>query len=84
MEPIVQQVTLNEGSGCWMTINRTTDGSYGTMAINSNDDYLLVFDDYVSEYQSKEPLGLVEKSNSFGWEPRTVFLANMGLVPSQF
>jgi hypothetical protein len=50
MEPIVNQVTLNEGSGCWMTINRTIDGSYGTMAINSNDDYLLVFDDFVSEY----------------------------------
>ena len=49
------------------------------MAINSNDPYLLVFDDYLEQYVNKEPLGLIEVDNYFGWEPRTIMLANIGL-----
>ena len=84
MEPEVVNVTLTEGTSCSITINRTSDGSYGTMAIKTEDPYLLIYDDEVFEYESKEPLGLIEVNGYDGWEPRTVFLANIGLVPSEF
>ena len=83
-QPVIRNVTLDEGKTCSITINRTQDGSYGTMSFNTNDPYLLIFDDLIFEYQSKEPLGLLEVSSYDGWEPRTVFLANIGLVPSEF
>ena len=84
MEPELFNVTLTEGTSCSITINRTSDGSYGTMAIKTEDPYLLVYDEDIFEYVSKEPLGLIEVDSYDGWEPRTVFLANIGLVPSEF
>ena len=84
MAPQIYNVTLIEGNSCYITINRTQDGSYGTVAIKSDDPYLLVFDEDVAEYTSKEPLGLIEVSSYEGWQPRTIFLANIGLVPSEF
>jgi len=84
MEPAVYNVTLVEGNSCYITINRTQDGSYGSLSIKSDDPYLLVFDEDVLEYTSKEQLGLIEVNSYEGWQPRTVFLANIGLVPSEF
>ena len=83
-EPDTFQVTLNEGNGCYVEINRTQGGSYGTLTIESNDPYLLVFDDYILEYETNTALGLVEVDSYIGWEPRQVFIANIGLVPSEF
>ena len=52
MEPALYNVTLIEGYSCYITINRTQDGSYGTVAVQSDDPYLLVFDEYIDEYNS--------------------------------
>lgn len=84
MAPEIFNVTLVEGNSCYITINRTQEGSYGTVSIKTDDPYLLVFDDEVAIYESKELLGLKEVNNYEGWEPRTIFLANIGLVPSEF
>ena len=84
MEPEIVPVTLAEGNSCYISIDRTQGGSYGTMAIRTLDPYLLIFDDEVFEYQSETHLGLVEVDSWEGWKPRTVFVANIGLVPSEF
>ena len=77
-------MTLQAGSSCWVSINRTMDGSYGTVAINSTDPYLLVFDDANAQYESGSLIGLIEEDTYFGWAPRQVFIANIGLVNSDF
>ena len=84
MEPDIYNVTLNEGYSCYITINRTQNGSYGTVAINTDNPYLLVFDTEVDTYTSGEALGLFEVPTYFGWEERELFLANIGLVPTEF
>ena len=67
-----------------MQIERTFDGSYGTAAINYDNPYLYVFDDYVLEYQTGDTLGLIEEPTYIGWSPRVFFVANSGLMPTQF
>lgn len=52
MEPVTVAMTLQAGSSCWVSINRTMDGSFGTVAIESSDPYLLVFDDTSAQYES--------------------------------
>jgi len=82
--PNLTQVILPAGQACYISINRTIDGSYGTMAFETNDPYLLIFDEGTTEYTSKDPLGLIEVDNYDGWEPRTVLVANTGLLDSAF
>lgn len=67
-----------------MKIDREFDGSYGVASIEYDNPYLLVFDDYDLDYQPGDGLGLVEESTSVGWGPRTFFVANSGLMPTQF
>ena len=83
-EPEVRAFTLNEGVGCWMQIDREFDGSYGIATIDYDNPYLLVFDEYDLEYEAGEGLGLVEEPTYIGWGPRTFFVANSGLMPTQF
>ena len=75
---------LGAGEGCWMQINRTASGSYGTVAIEYDSPYLYVFDDYIPTYESGEPLGLIEEQTAVGWGPRVFFVANGGLMPTRF
>ena len=67
-----------------MQIDRDFDGSYGTAAVNYDNEYLLVFDEINLSYESGVTLGLIEESTSLGWSPRYFFVANSGLMPSQF
>lgn len=84
MVAVTEPMTLQAGASCWVTINRTMDGSYGTLAINSTDPYLLVFDDSDTQYVSGDLIGLIEEDSYFGWAPKSVFVANIGLVNSDF
>ena len=77
-------IELFEGEACWMQINRTEDGSYGTMSIVKDNRHLFVFDEYEFSYESGSLLGLVEETSERGWAPRKVFVANGGLVPMRF
>ena len=43
-----------------------------------------VMDEYDLEYEAGEGLGLVEEPTYIGWGPRTFFVANSGLMPTQF
>jgi hypothetical protein len=36
MEPDVRDVTLDAGAGCYITINRTNDGSFGTVQVQTD------------------------------------------------
>ena len=83
-EPVVVENILNAGEGCWMQINRTADGSYGTVAIEYDNQYLYIFDEMVPTYESGMELGLIEEETSLGWAPREFFVANGGLMPASF
>jgi len=78
MEPDVRDVTLDAGASCYITIDRTYDGSFGTVQVQTDNQDLLVFDDEFFEFSETTVLGLVEVANNLGWEPRTIFLANSG------
>ena len=67
-----------------MQIDREADGSYGIATIDYDNPYLLVFDEYDLDYVAGEGLGLVEEPTYIGWGPRTFFVANSGLMPTQF
>ena len=67
-----------------MQIDREFDGSYGIATIDYDNPYLLVFDEYDLDYEAGEGLGLVEEPTYIGWGPRTFFVANSGLMPTQF
>ena len=84
IEPIVEANVLNAGEGCWMQINRTPDGSYGTVAIEYDNRYLYIFDEFVPTYESGIELGLHEEATALGWTPREFFVANGGLMPTTF
>ena len=43
---------LLPGYGCYIKIDRTEDGSYGTVAIQYDDPSILVFDQYNRQYVS--------------------------------
>ena len=83
-EPIIVDNVLNAGEGCWMQINRTAEGSYGTVAIEFDDQYLYIFDNYIPTYESGTLLGLLEEATALGWAPRKFFAANGGLMPTSF
>ena len=83
-DEVIKAFTLQEGVACWMQIDRTPDGSYGQATIDYDNPYLLVFDEYNLEYESGDGLGLVEEPTYVGWGPRTFFVANSGLMPTQF
>ena len=83
-EPILVDNVLNAGEGCWMQINRTADGSYGTVAIEYDNQYLYIFDETIPTYESGLELGLIEEATSLGWLPRQFFVANGGLMPTSF
>ena len=36
METDVRDVTLDAGAGCYITINRTNDGSFGTVQVQTD------------------------------------------------
>ena len=59
-EPIVESNELVQGEGCWMEINRSADGSYGTVTIEYDNRYLYVFDELIPTYESGIELGLIE------------------------
>ena len=83
--PHTEFVTLSSSQSCYIRINRTDDGSYGTMTFTTEGlDQLLLFDDDVLQYQSETRLGLIEVSNNQGWEERKVFLANIGTEDIDF
>lgn len=84
MEPDVYDVTLDGGASCYITIDRTSDGSFGTVQIQSDNQDLLVFDDEFFEFSESTVLGLVEVASNLGWEPRTIFLANTGDAATEF
>ena len=67
-----------------MQIDREFDGSYGIATIDYDNPYLLVFDEYDLNYEAGEGLGLVEEPTYVGWGPRRFFVANSGLMPTQF
>ena len=83
-QPIVVVNELAEGQGCWMHINRTVDGSFGTVALEYDNKYLYLFDDLADTYESGKPLGLIEEQTALGWGPREFFVANGGLMPTRF
>ena len=83
-EPIVAENVLNAGEGCWMQIERTADGSYGTVAIEYDNQYLYIFDEFIPTYESGIELGLLEENTALGWAPREFFVANGGLMPASF
>ena len=61
-EPIWNENILDAGEGCWLQINRTADGSYGTMGIEYGDNrYIYVFDEFEIEYETGMKLGLIEE-----------------------
>jgi hypothetical protein len=64
-----------------MNINRTVDGSYGTVSFNYTDPYVLVFDPMQPSYSPGDQLGLVEVDSSDGWLDRTILVANTGPAP---
>ena len=59
---IVDSMRLMQGEACIMSIDRTIDGSYGTVTIQYDNPYLMVFDDINTEFVSNDRLGLVEES----------------------
>ena len=67
-----------------MGIDRTFDGSYGTATLKYDNPYLMVFDEFDLEYESGNSLGLIEESTYMGWKRREFFVANSGLMPTQF
>ena len=81
---VQQQMRLNEGEACFMTIDRTTGGSYGTMRIQYDNPYIMVFDEYVWDFASDDYVGLIETSDQQGWLPRTILVVNAGLIPTLF
>ena len=83
-EPVVVSNDLDQGAGCWMHINRTLDGSYGTLAIEYDNPFLFVFDEKELIYESGTSLGLIEEPTREGWQQRELFVANGGLMPTQF
>jgi len=82
IEPNILVNQLEAGEACWLEANRTTDGSYGTIAIEYDNRYLYVFDDLVENYKSGMQLGLIEEPTIRGWAPRKVLVANGGLLPT--
>ena len=83
-EPVVVTNELAFGESCYMQIDRQIDGSYGTVALEYDNVFLFVFDEYVPSYESGTLLGLIEQSDAIGWAPRQVFVANGGLMPIRF
>ena len=67
-----------------MQIDRTRDGSYGTVTLEYNNRALYVFDDYELSYESGMKLGLIEENSVTGWTPRKFFVANGSLMPTLF
>ena len=67
-----------------MSIDRTTAGSYGTVTIQYDNPYLMVFDEIKYDFVSNDYVGLIEEASQEGWRPRTFLVANAGLMPAQF
>jgi len=67
-----------------MEINRTADGSFGTVYVEYENPYLLVFVEDHWVYSSGDLLGLTEEPTARGWAPRSFFVANAGLLPTEF
>ena len=44
-EPVTISNDLAFGQACWMEIDRTPDGSYGTVALTYDNHFLYVFDE---------------------------------------
>ena len=78
------QMRLNQGEACVMSIDRTTDGSYGTVRLQYDNPYIMVFDEYDYIFSNGDYLGLLEVPTNEGWVPRTFMVANAGLMPTQF
>ena len=53
-----------EGEACWTKINRTMDGSYGTVSIFHENRHLFVFDQIETVYNPGFALGLLEIENA--------------------
>ena len=81
---IVESMRLMQGEACIMTIDRTIDGSYGTVTIQFDNPYLMVFDDINQDFVSNDKLGLIEVPTQDGWNPRTFLVANAAVTPVQF
>ena len=60
-------VELLEGEACWVQINRTIDGSYGTLTIQHHNRFLFVFDEIETSYAPGLELGLLEIEDAKGW-----------------
>ena len=84
VEPIVEANVLNAGEGCWMQIDREPDGSYGTVAIEYDNRYIYIFDEFIPTYESGIELGLLEEATALGWTPRKFFVANGSVMPGTF
>ena len=79
---LTKQMRLNQGEACVMSIDRTTDGSFGSVRIQYDNPYIMVFDEYDWIFLSNDYLGLLEESSVLGWAPRTFLVANAGLMPT--
>ena len=66
-EPVMQTIELLEGEACWTKINRTIDGSYGTLSIFHENRHLFVFDELERQYRVGDELGLLEIEDAAGW-----------------
>eukprot|EP00352_Strombidinopsis_acuminata_P004234 CAMPEP_0176380780 /NCGR_PEP_ID=MMETSP0126-20121128/31377_1 /TAXON_ID=141414 ORGANISM="Strombidinopsis acuminatum, Strain SPMC142" /NCGR_SAMPLE_ID=MMETSP0126 /ASSEMBLY_ACC=CAM_ASM_000229 /LENGTH=56 /DNA_ID=CAMNT_0017744253 /DNA_START=295 /DNA_END=465 /DNA_ORIENTATION=- len=52
-------MNIPEGEGCYVSINRTYDGSYGTVSFNYETDFIYVFDDINQDYLTGDELGMI-------------------------
>ena len=83
-DAVVESMRLMQGEACIMTIDRTISGSYGTVTIQYDNPYLMVFDEINTDFVSNDKLGLIEEASQDGWAPRTFLVANAGVTPVQF
>ena len=79
-----KSMTLQAGEACMISIDRTTDGSYGTVTIQYDNPYLMVFDDTKIDFATDDRVGLIEEPTQSGWAPRTFLVANAAPFPTQF
>eukprot|EP00349_Pseudokeronopsis_sp_Brazil_P001950 CAMPEP_0202960072 /NCGR_PEP_ID=MMETSP1396-20130829/4241_1 /ASSEMBLY_ACC=CAM_ASM_000872 /TAXON_ID= /ORGANISM="Pseudokeronopsis sp., Strain Brazil" /LENGTH=73 /DNA_ID=CAMNT_0049679053 /DNA_START=299 /DNA_END=517 /DNA_ORIENTATION=+ len=57
--------SLLPGYGCYMTMERTVDGSYGTVTFEFEDTNLVIIDNFQQFVKTGDKLGMVEMAQ--GW-----------------
>mmetsp|Transcript_13789 Transcript_13789/g.13471 ORF Transcript_13789/g.13471 Transcript_13789/m.13471 type:complete len:114 (-) Transcript_13789:44-385(-) len=74
--------SLLPGYGCYIAMDRHSDGSYGTVTFDFQDSNLLIFDNFQQTIISGEELPMPETAS--GWSQRSFFLVNRGAAATEF